>query len=427
MASYRTVTFEELRVRNKWDPRRHHAPGDGVMLVANELAANAMRNISESIRTVAERNGITSGGHRKRASDYSRFILAIHRSEAPEPLNADDLSGLIMPVMTAEAASQFLPPFQINAPPELLATHTDPTPVEEALAAAVESGEVADADAAAAKLEALAFEPPPGKSTTAPAAEQESTSVATAVLGSSPSKELAGTASSSSWTDLDVEVSRAGTDDPDALRVGGERKKRNVVRDLGTSIADFWTQHSVTFSSFWRSLPADQRQNLLLSVAPHMPASRGYPWSLHGEDVHGAVALMPELNVHDLVHGGEALIELFQSRAKATPEDLQHLDLTVIRQSIQRRLLPGRASQATRKVYPPESMYEGEPFEFRPGPEHAQLMEWLKQGLFVDAFEFEPMLHRQENILMTLTLVADEYRTEYLTEHLKTGLVADRS
>ena len=72
-------------------------------------------------------------------------------------------------------------------------------------------------------------------------------------------------------------------------------------------------------------------------------------------------------------------------------------------------------------------MYEGEPFEFRPGPEHVQLMEWLKQGLLVDAFEFEPMLHRQENILMTLTLVADEYRTEYLTEHLKTGLVADRS
>ena len=150
---YRQVTFDELLQLNGWDPQRRHAPDEKVMLVANELAANIMNAVSDSVRSVALRHGLTSGGHRKRASDYAASIVEVHRSEA-DRLDVTDLAALLQPAMTAQESAAYLPPLQVQAPPPA----PDATILDEALAAAWEAGELADVDDAAAKLERLVVE-----------------------------------------------------------------------------------------------------------------------------------------------------------------------------------------------------------------------------------------------------------------------------
>ena len=426
MQTYRTVTFEELRVRQGWDARRVHPPRDNIMALANELASNAMQGINESVRSVATRHDIDSGGFRARAKQYASIIEEIHRSEA---LNAADLCELIRPTMTTQQSGEFLPPFSVQSTAEPPSGDVGPTPISEALSAAVESGEVNDIDAAEAKLEALVLEGPPGKlpspseaSSLEPAAAMidPAAPMSSAPSTSGPmepeaaSKLLIGPAPSS-WNDDDVQMSRIASDDPDALRDGGERKRREVVSDSAARVTVFWKTHSEGFSAFWSAAQEDQRGRLLLTVAPHMPNAPGSEWSSCGENVRGAMALLPELNLQDLAVHSDRLLTIFKRRAGTPPEDLYSEDLAVVRQSIRGGLLPGRSLDPEFTVYPASLQHHGgEPFKFRPGPDAAKHTQMLDSGILIGAWEFQPMLMRQEHILMTLTAIADEYCTEHL-------------
>lgn len=148
-----------------------------------------------------------------------------------------------------------------------------------------------------------------------------------------------------------------------------------------------------------------------------MPISHAAHVSSSADDVRGIATLCPELNLAELERDG--LLPLFQHRTSYSPEQLREADLHHVRQRIHH--LAGRQHGEPFTVYPADdAINEGEPFAFAEGRGPTpEMQHFIEQGLFVVKWEWEPMQNRQEMILDTLSLIADEY----LTEHLKTTTV----
>lgn len=125
--------------------------------------------------------------------------------------------------------------------------------------------------------------------------------------------------------------------------------------------------------------------------------------------------MLPEMNLKGLSQDGVTLPSLFQQRACTPPEILKDADLDFIRSRIAAGFLPLHRSpnSARLKIYTRDS----KPSNVTSGNEkHPDIARQLEAGTMIEAHVWEPMMHRQESIQMTLAAVADEFRTEVVKD-----------
>eukprot|EP00966_Prymnesium_polylepis_P060991 1414502-Prymnesium_polylepis.1 len=75
-----------------------------------------------------------------------------------------------------------------------------------------------------------------------------------------------------------------------------------------------------------------------------------------------------------------------------------------------------RGRLPTRRVHEPLKIYvRGEPMVVR-AEEDNRIQSFLSSGAAIEACQWEPMMQRQQMILQTLAIIADEYTTEHLRD-----------
>lgn len=187
------------------------------------------------------------------------------------------------------------------------------------------------------------------------------------------------------------------------------------VLALHSVLHKFWDKYRAVLSDMWLKLPQNLRRNFWETVHPMAPESIQCPFFINDsgqrEAVHGITIICPEICTASIIQGSN-LLSLMEASASQDFGKVVTASLAHVR-CVSHLLKKGSAEQGLH--YRIGCNEFGQKVFLRPGESSSDV---------VGHVDFDNMMMRLSDLLMTLVLTAEEFRKEFLGKSGPSKLIA---